>query len=317
MHAHHPTSNQQSSTYCLPYFTYYVLSYIPYFRRTLNLQEARRHASDNHQPLRWQLEHSTAADNFHPMTHKQLYPSKHISPQWWPNTANEKSHCSPSPPSSSTILPTSKIPSCVLDTLLDFSAGVLREDGRVANSLKRPYMNEFLTWNVQVLRFGGLGELYCVVGIWIPWIRSSFSLLLKHIINVFLGRVKPLGGGSEIKLTELGMISNPGYKICFVLDKTSMFKIVSSTKGREKGWSIRSNPCKLYGPNFLGGDVTIRCIWTIWRGTLLWIWGAGWSALRIIERRRRGGRRRMGGERMMRSFWDWDGSWNCWRRSCE
>jgi ubiquitin-like domain-containing CTD phosphatase 1 len=51
---------------------------------------------------------------------------------------------------------------------------------------------------------------------------------------VFLGRVKPLGGGSEIKLTELGMISNPGYKICFVLDKTSMFKIVSSTKGREK-----------------------------------------------------------------------------------
>jgi hypothetical protein len=53
----------------------------------------------------------------------------------------------------------------VLDTLLDFSAGVLREDGRVANSLKRPYMNEFLTWNVQVLRFGGLGELYCVVRI--------------------------------------------------------------------------------------------------------------------------------------------------------
>ncbi len=25
----------------------------------------------------------------------------------------------------------------------------------------------------------------------------------------------------------------------------------------------------------------------------------------------------MGGERMMRSFWDWDGSWNCWRHSCE
>lgn len=35
-------------------------------------------------------------------------------------------------------------------------------------------------------------------------------------------------------MTELGMISNPGYKICFVLDKTSMFKIVSSTKGGKR-----------------------------------------------------------------------------------
>ena len=32
----------------------------------------------------------------------------------------------------------------------------------------------------------------------------------------------------ETKLTELGMLSNPEYKICFVLDKTSMFRITSS-----------------------------------------------------------------------------------------
>jgi ubiquitin-like domain-containing CTD phosphatase 1 len=38
----------------------------------------------------------------------------------------------------------------------------------------------------------------------------------------------------EIKLTELGMISHPGYKICFVLDKTSMFKIVSCKRSGKK-----------------------------------------------------------------------------------
>ena len=32
----------------------------------------------------------------------------------------------------------------------------------------------------------------------------------------------------EVKLTELGMLHNPAYRICFVLDKTSMFSVVST-----------------------------------------------------------------------------------------
>ena len=100
-------------------------------------------------------------------------------------------------------------PLLVLDldhTLLDFSARTLREnahsehsigtdDDTVANHLKRPYMDEFLTWTY---------KYYDLV----IWSQTSWRWL-------------------EIKLTELGMISHPGYKICFVLDKSSMFKIVS------------------------------------------------------------------------------------------
>ena len=32
----------------------------------------------------------------------------------------------------------------------------------------------------------------------------------------------------EVKLTELGMLENPGYRIAFALDKTSMFSIIST-----------------------------------------------------------------------------------------
>ena len=34
----------------------------------------------------------------------------------------------------------------------------------------------------------------------------------------------------ETKLTELGMLTNPGYRFCFVLDKTSMFKVTSTKR---------------------------------------------------------------------------------------
>ena len=34
----------------------------------------------------------------------------------------------------------------------------------------------------------------------------------------------------ETKLTELGMITHSGYRICFVLDKTSMFTITSKKR---------------------------------------------------------------------------------------
>mmetsp|Transcript_17608 Transcript_17608/g.36727 ORF Transcript_17608/g.36727 Transcript_17608/m.36727 type:complete len:180 (-) Transcript_17608:122-661(-) len=38
----------------------------------------------------------------------------------------------------------------------------------------------------------------------------------------------------EVKLTELGMLTHPGYKFCFVLDKTSMFEIVSTSRSGRK-----------------------------------------------------------------------------------
>ena len=34
----------------------------------------------------------------------------------------------------------------------------------------------------------------------------------------------------ETKLIELGMLANPGYKFCFVLDKTSMFTVTSTRR---------------------------------------------------------------------------------------
>lgn len=107
-------------------------------------------------------------------------------------------------------------PLLVLDldhTLLDFSAKSLTENGHsehsigsvddhIANNLKRPHMDDFLTWTY---------KYYDLV----VWSQTSWRWL-------------------EIKLTELGMISHPGYKICFVLDKTSMFKIVSSKRSGKK-----------------------------------------------------------------------------------
>lgn len=35
----------------------------------------------------------------------------------------------------------------------------------------------------------------------------------------------------ETKLTELGMLTHPGYRFCFVLDKTSMFTVKSTRRG--------------------------------------------------------------------------------------
>lgn len=103
-------------------------------------------------------------------------------------------------------------PLLVLDldhTLLDFSARTLQENGEtamsmgsnndsVANQLKRPYMDEFLTWTY---------KYYDLV----VWSQTSWRWL-------------------EVKLTELGMLTHPGYKICFVLDKTSMFRIISTNR---------------------------------------------------------------------------------------
>jgi ubiquitin-like domain-containing CTD phosphatase 1 len=103
--------------------------------------------------------------------------------------------------------PREGFPLMVLDldhTLLDFSSKALQQDSthRVgegnALSMKRPYMDEFLA--------AAYREYDLVV-----WSQTSWRWL-------------------EVKLTELGMVANPAYKFCFVLDKTSMFSITSTKR---------------------------------------------------------------------------------------
>lgn len=98
-------------------------------------------------------------------------------------------------------------PLLVLDldhTLLDFSSKVLQRDTgtqdrvSVANAMKRPYMDQFLT------------AVYPHYDICV-WSQTSWRWL-------------------ETKLIELGMLANPGYKFCFVLDKTSMFTVTSTRR---------------------------------------------------------------------------------------
>lgn len=97
-------------------------------------------------------------------------------------------------------------PLLVLDldhTLLDFSSRQLQQGGHaigdqlVAN-MKRPYMDEFLT------------TVYPHYDL-VVWSQTSWRWL-------------------ETKLTELGMVTHPGYRFCFVLDKTSMFTVVSTKR---------------------------------------------------------------------------------------
>mmetsp|Transcript_27164 Transcript_27164/g.45312 ORF Transcript_27164/g.45312 Transcript_27164/m.45312 type:complete len:378 (-) Transcript_27164:92-1225(-) len=112
-------------------------------------------------------------------------------------------------------------PLMVLDldhTLLDFSSKTLQRDSdrRVGNgaaeAMKRPHMDSFLT------------TAYLHYDL-VVWSQTSWRWL-------------------ETKLTELGMLTNPGYKFCFVLDKTSMFAI-TSTKRDGSAYKHQVKPLQL------------------------------------------------------------------------
>jgi len=102
-------------------------------------------------------------------------------------------------------------PLLVLDldhTLLDFSSKTLARDTSthrvgdgLAAAMKRPYMDKFLA------------EAYKHYDM-VVWSQTSWRWL-------------------ETKLTELGMVTSPHYRFCFVLDKTSMFAIKSTKRGGE------------------------------------------------------------------------------------
>jgi ubiquitin-like domain-containing CTD phosphatase 1 len=106
-------------------------------------------------------------------------------------------------------------PLLVLDldhTLLDFSSKALTANdsdrNRIIAAIKRPYMDAFMT------------EVYKHYDICV-WSQTSWRWL-------------------ECKLTELNMVHNPNYKIAFVLDKTSMFKVTSTTRtGEAKDHSVK------------------------------------------------------------------------------
>jgi hypothetical protein len=53
----------------------------------------------------------------------------------------------------------------------------------------------------------------------------------------------------QVKLVELAMVPNPNFAICFVLDKTSMFKVVGGPCFRRTDGPFLKN--FLVGPNGL------------------------------------------------------------------
>ena len=101
-------------------------------------------------------------------------------------------------------------PLLVLDldhTLLDFSSKKFQRStthSATAAMMKRPFMDDFLT---QCYRYYDLAV----------WSQTSWRWL-------------------ETKLTELEMLTHPGYRFSFVLDKTSMFTIKST---RRNGTSVQ------------------------------------------------------------------------------
>jgi ubiquitin-like domain-containing CTD phosphatase 1 len=135
-------------------------------------------------------------------------------------------------------------PLLVLDldhTLLDFSSRTIQRSTSsttasiidptiVTESMKRPYMDHFLSICYQY---------YDIV----VWSQTSWRWL-------------------ETKLIELGMITNPNYKFCFVLDKTSMFTITSTLKSNKTLLSA-STKSKL---NIKNGSVThhVKPLQIIW-----------------------------------------------------
>mmetsp|Transcript_16476 Transcript_16476/g.28581 ORF Transcript_16476/g.28581 Transcript_16476/m.28581 type:complete len:345 (-) Transcript_16476:677-1711(-) len=89
-------------------------------------------------------------------------------------------------------------------TLLDFST---RETTSM-EQLKRPYMDTFL--------------------------KSVY----KHYDLVVWSQTK--WHWVELKLTEMGMVSNPDYAICFALDRTCMFKVTREYKGEERRHEVKA-----------------------------------------------------------------------------
>jgi len=132
-------------------------------------------------------------------------------------------------------------PLLVLDldhTLLCFSSRQLQQGGQtqgeqIVASMKRPFMNDFLT---KCYRHFDM----------VVWSQTSWRWLETKLIEVRLKRLNTAIQGclpssvlfpyslmlfSKLRLlSKLGMVTHPGYKFSFVLDKTSMFTVVSTKR---------------------------------------------------------------------------------------
>jgi len=93
----------------------------------------------------------------------------------------------------------------VLD--LDYTIFDMKSSAPSFIDLKRPFTDEFLT------------AAYTHFDI-VVWSQTSWRWL-------------------ELKLTELGLLAHPGFKISFVLDKTSMFKVASKRKGKSREHHVK------------------------------------------------------------------------------
>jgi ubiquitin-like domain-containing CTD phosphatase 1 len=94
----------------------------------------------------------------------------------------------------------------VLD--LDYTLFDMKSKADTFAQLKRPFTDFFLT---QCYRYYDL----------VIWSQTSWRWL-------------------EIKLTELGILSHPHYKICFVLDKSCMFSVKSKIRGEERSHQVKA-----------------------------------------------------------------------------
>ena len=98
-------------------------------------------------------------------------------------------------------------PLLVLD--LDYTLFDMKSTAEKFEDLKRPFSDHFLK------------TVYPYYDI-VVWSQTSWKWL-------------------EIKLTELGFLTSPHYKICFVLDKTCMFRIASVRKnGQRRKHQVKS-----------------------------------------------------------------------------
>jgi ubiquitin-like domain-containing CTD phosphatase 1 len=89
-------------------------------------------------------------------------------------------------------------------TLLDFSTRHTSNK----EELKRPYMDAFLTSAYRHY------DLAC-------WSQTKLHWI-------------------EIKLTELGIVTNPNYHLCFALDRSSMFAVTSEHKGELRKHEVKA-----------------------------------------------------------------------------
>jgi hypothetical protein len=74
-------------------------------------------------------------------------------------------------------------------------------------------------------------------------------------------------------VTELGMLSHPGFRICFVLDKTSMFSIISEQRVGGSGGTVADEASMVKEVKH-----SVKPLQLLWTKFPQW-WSERWAAL--------------------------------------